>query len=212
MFGIHDLALFVVSGFLLNVTPGPDNFLIMARGASQGWRAGSVAAFGIGTGTFVHILAAALGLSAILATSSTAFAVVKYLGAAYLLWFGLSMIFRHSKPGDERLQSQTGLPYRQIFFQGFMTNALNPKVALFFLAFMPQFIAADSPNKAFAFVLLGCIFNFNSMLWCNFLALFSAFAGQRVRVSGSAARWLNGAIGALFVSFAVRLALVDQEG
>ncbi len=92
MFGTHDILLFIISGLLLNMVPGPDSVLIMARSATQGWRAGSAAALGIGSGTFVHIFAAAVGLSALLATSSTAFAVVKYIGAAYLLYVGISLI------------------------------------------------------------------------------------------------------------------------
>ena len=93
MFGTQDLALFIVSALLLNIAPGPDSLLIMTRSASQGWRAGSAAAFGIGAGTFIHIFAAALGLSAVLATSATAFAIVKYAGAAYLLYAGLTLLF-----------------------------------------------------------------------------------------------------------------------
>lgn len=93
MFGTHDLALFVISGLLLNMAPGPDSLLVMTRSATQGWRGGSAAALGIGTGTFIHIFAAALGLSAILATSATAFALVKFVGAAYLLYvsFGIKL-------------------------------------------------------------------------------------------------------------------------
>src|SRR5205085_420117 len=98
MFGIHDLTLFIISGLLLNIAPGPDSLLIMARSAAQGWRAGSAAALGIGSGTFVHILAAALGLSAVLATSATAFTVVKLLGACYLVYVGTSMLLSRAKP------------------------------------------------------------------------------------------------------------------
>src|ERR1700683_669403 len=92
MFGTHDLWLFVVSGFLLNVTPGPDTLYIVGRSSTQGWRAGAVAALGIGAGTLVHICAAALGLSALLAASAAAFTAVKIIGAAYLLYVGISLI------------------------------------------------------------------------------------------------------------------------
>jgi threonine/homoserine/homoserine lactone efflux protein len=143
MFGIHDLTLFIISGLLLNIMPGPDNLLIMTRSATQGWRAGSAAALGIGTGTMVHVLAAALGLSAVLSTSAAAFTVVKWVGAAYIVYMGIGML-RAKLRNEERtgeLAALQPLAWRKIFFQGFLTNVLNPKVALFFLAFVPQFIS-----------------------------------------------------------------------
>ena len=214
MFGTHDIALFIVAGLLLNLVPGPDSLLIMARSAGQGWRAGSVASLGICTGTFVHIVGAALGVSAMLATSAMAFTVLKVVGAAYLVWVGLGMAFGAGRKPPSAEQESHGravpLPYRRIFVQGLMTNALNPKVALFFLAFVPQFIAPDAPSKALAFIALGCLFNVNSLLWCHVLALSTAFASRRLRVSAAAARWLNRSIGILFVSFGIRLALQDK--
>lgn len=165
MLGIHDLALFIVSGLLLNMMPGPDSLLIMLRSGSQGWRAGSVAALGIGTGTMVHVLAAALGLSALLSTSAELFTVIKLMGALYLVYLGLSMFWQGAKM-PSATNAAVPLPvlsYGRIFRQGLLTNVLNPKVALFFLAFVPQFIAPDAPQKALAFILLGCIFNLNGM-------------------------------------------------
>ncbi len=213
MLGIHDLPLFIVSGLLLNIAPGPDSVLIMTRSATQGWRAGSAAALGIGAGTCVHVLAAALGLSALLAASSWAFTLVKWVGAAYLVYVGLQMLLaRRSAPATATHEAAAPAPlsHRQIFAQGFLTNVLNPKVALFFLAFVPQFIAPDAPHKALAFVVLGAIFNVNGMLWCHFLALSTALASQRLRVGGALAQWLNRAIGALFLSFGLKLALSDR--
>lgn len=214
MFGTQNLALFVVSGLLLNMVPGPDSLLIMSRSATQGWRAGSAAALGIGAGTLVHVFSAAIGLSAVLATSTTAFAVVKYAGAAYLLYVGVALLRTKSKPATEAAAQPPPLPllpYRRIFFQGFLTNVLNPKVAVFFLAFVPQFISPDASNKALAFIALGFIFNFNGMLWCHFLAVSSAFASQRLQASRSLARWLNRLIGTVFISFGIKLALAERS-
>ncbi len=230
MFGIHDLTLFVISGLLLNIMPGPDSLLIMARSATHGWRAGCAAALGVGAGTMVHIGAAALGLSAVLATSATAFTVVKWVGAAYIVWCGIGMLRAHIKTGKTgtpaglavpsdplvqtppyRFNAQAALPYRKIFGQGFLTNVLNPKVALFFLAFVPQFIDAGAANKPLAFLILGCIFNFNSMLWCNGLAIFTAFASARLKVRPLAALWLNRVTGSLFIALGARLALSEQH-
>jgi len=211
MLGIHDLGLFIVSGLLLNIAPGPDSVLIMARSATQGWRAGSAAALGIGAGTIVHILAAALGLSALLATSATAFGLIKLLGAAYLLYVGAGMLLARGKPAAAaEAPPPTALPYRKIFAQGFWTNLLNPKVALFFLAFVPQFIAPDAEHKALAFIVLGAIFDFNGMLWCYFLAWSTAMASRRVRLPGRWTAWLNRAIGAMFVGFGLKLALAER--
>ncbi len=209
MFGIHDLTLFIISGLLLNLVPGPDSLLIMSRSASQGWRAGSAAALGIGTGTMLHVGAAAIGLSALLATSATAFTVVKLLGAAYIFYVGLCLLFRKKIDG-QTLADVPPLPYRNIAFQGFLTNVLNPKVAIFFLAFVPQFIAADAPNKALAFIILGCIFNLNSMLWCNFLAVSTAMASQRLKPSPAVSAWLNRITGGLFIALGLKLALSRQ--
>lgn len=208
MFGTQDLPLFVVSGLLLNMVPGPDSLLIATRSAGQGWRAGSAAALGVGTGTFVHVFAAALGLSAVLATSASAFEVIKYLGAAYLVYVGLRLLLA-GRAARDAMQAvpAPALRYRTIFAQGFLTNLLNPKVALFFLAFVPQFIDPASSGKALAFVALGCIFNANSMLWGHALVFFAAAAGRRVRLAEPFTRWLNRAVGAIFVSFGVKLAL-----
>lgn len=210
MFGIHDLPLFIISGLLLNILPGPDSLLIMTRSATQGWRAGIAAVMGIATGTMVHVLAAAIGLSAILATSATAFTVVKYVGAAYILWMAVGLL-RARRSDATTAAAVPPLPYRKVFAQGLLTNVLNPKVALFFLAFVPQFIDAAAPNKALAFVILGCIFNFNGMLWCVSLALFTAFASARLKVNPTVALWLNRVTGGLFVWLGVKLALSKQS-
>ncbi|CAN7268210.1 LysE family translocator [Duganella sp. LjRoot269] len=221
MFGIHDLTLFIISGLLLNIMPGPDSLLIMTRSATQGWRAGSAAALGIGAGTMIHIFAAALGLSALLATSAAAFTAVKWIGAAYIVYVGIGMLRARLRSDADDMDDAAAqavaaraaqpLAYRKIFFQGFLTNVLNPKVALFFLAFVPQFISAESTSKPLAFIVLGCIFNFNGMLWCNGLAVFTAFASARLKVKPLVALWLNRVTGGLFLALGLRLALAEQH-
>jgi RhtB (resistance to homoserine/threonine) family protein len=214
MAGIAHLWLFIVSGLLLNIAPGPDSLFIMARSASQGWRAGVVAAWGIGTGTCVHVLAAALGLSAVLATSAAAFTVVKVVGAAYLVWIGLGMLLARGRaaPAVAGVAEPVAraVPYGAIFRQGLLTNVLNPKVALFFLAFVPQFIAPDAASKPLAFIVLGAIFDINGMLWCHALALFTAFASRRLDVGARVGRWLERTMGAVFVALGAKLALASR--
>lgn len=210
--GIHDLPLFIISGLLLNITPGPDSLYIIGRSASQGWRAGATAAFGIGTGTLVHVCAAAFGLSAILATSVTAFTIVKLIGAAYLLYIGISML-RVRASGEVAAATQPALPASlgRIFSQGFLTNVLNPKVALFFLAFVPQFIDPSAANKPLAFVTLGAIFDFNGMLWCNFLAWTAATASARLKGNAQLGKVLNRLTGCLFVGLGLKLFFAKQN-
>ena len=210
MAGTQHLWLFIVSGLLLNITPGPDSLFIMARSATQGWRAGVVACWGVGSGVFVHVFAAALGLSALLATSATAFTVVKVVGAAYLVWIGIGMLRAKGDAPQATDAAPRVLRYRDIYRQGFLTNALNPKVALFFLAFVPQFIAPDAPSKPLAFIVLGMIFDINGMLWCHALALFTALASRRLNVGAAVGRWLNRTMGAVFVALGAKLALATR--
>ena len=208
MLGTHDLVVFVISGLLLNITPGADSLYIATRSASQGGRAGVAAVLGIGLGCCVHIVAAALGLSAVLATSATAFTFVKLAGAAYLVYVGVSLLRTRSAPA----QSAAGVApasWRKIVAQGFLTNVLNPKVALFFLAFVPQFIDSSAANKPLAFLFLGSIFAFNGVLWCLFLA----WAATRVGALGFGRRtalWFSRGVGALFVVLGLRLAFAER--
>jgi len=208
MTGIHDLWLFVLSGLLLNMTPGVDTLYIVARGTAQGWRAGAVAALGIGAGCIVHTVAAALGLSAILATSAMAFGLVKWVGAAYLVYLGVTLLLTRSPKVAAPLPPPASLP--KVFAQGFLTNVLNPKVALFFLAFLPQFIDVDAPHKALAFILLGAIFDANGTLWNLLVAWTASGLGRKLAVGGGAVTWLNRALGTLFVALGARLALAER--
>jgi threonine/homoserine/homoserine lactone efflux protein len=212
MLGIHELWLFIISGLLLNVTPGPDTAYIIGRSVQLGWRGGAAAALGIGTGCLVHVFGAAIGLSALLAASSAAFTLVKWIGAAYLCFMGVKMLLsRQPLPTDTVADADGAIALRQVFLQGALTNVLNPKVALFFLAFLPQFVAADSPHKATAFVLLGLIFVCNGTLWCLSVAAFAARAAGRIRQSGRVLRWINRALGGLFVYLGVRVAMLQAR-
>ncbi|MCM0148797.1 LysE family translocator [Photobacterium galatheae] len=210
MFGIENLWLFVVSGLLLNMIPGPDSLLIAGRAAMQGFKAGSAAALGIGTGTLIHITAAALGLSAVLATSATAFTLVKVLGGAYLIYMAISMLRSSGDAGEAEVLQKPKASLKRIYIQGLVTNLFNPKIAVFFLAFMPQFISASSDNKALAFIVLGLIFNFNGMLWCHFIAWASASLSNQLTVSISLKKWLSRFTATLFGVFGVRLLVASQ--
>jgi RhtB (resistance to homoserine/threonine) family protein len=205
MFGIHDFALFISAGILLNLTPGPDTVYILGRSIAQGREAGVASAFGISVGSIFHTCAAALGLSAILATSALAFGTIKLLGGAYLIFLGIKMIL------DRRKQLSLPSSFRRrttiaAFRQGILTNILNPKVALFFFAFLPQFIDPASRAKIAAFIMLGLTFVTTGTIWCLVLAWFASVFSERLRKNETISQWLNRTAGALFVFLGLRLA------
>ena len=208
--GTHDFLLFVVAGLLLNITPGPDMLYIIGRSTAQGVRGGAAAALGIGAGCVVHIVAAALGLSAVLAASATAFTILQYIGATYLVYVGVSLLLSSRRPPESA--PAAALPpatLNQVFMQGFLTNVLNPKVALFFLAFLPQFIDHDAPSKPLALLFLGAVFNVNGTLW----NLFVAWSAARIAASVQSSRlvaWFNRCIGGFFIYLGIRLAFARQ--
>lgn len=209
MLGIHDFGLFLAAAILLNLTPGPDTAYILGRSIVQGREGGIASALGISVGTMLHTCAAALGLSAILATSAFAFGAIKLFGGAYLVFLGVKMIL------ERRGQLSLSSNFRRrtsaaAFRQGVLTNVLNPKVALFFLAFLPQFIDPASGAKVFAFLFLGLTFVTTGTIWCLILACFASTFSQRLRTNKAIARWLNRTVGALFVFLGLRLATTKR--
>ena len=209
---LHHLLLFVAAGWLLNLTPGPDVLYIVTQSLRAGVRAGFVAGLGITAGCFVHMFAAALGVGALLAASAHAFAALKWLGALYLLWSGLRLLLARPPQAPADLQAvarqePAASPWA-IFLGGFWTNVLNPKVAIFFLAFVPQFIAPDAGDKALVFLLLGVLFNVNSMPVNAGWAMAAAWMARRDAVQRGM-HWLDRVAGVMFVAFGLRLALAD---
>lgn len=215
MSGVEHLGLFIAAGLLLNLTPGPDVLFVVSQSLRAGRRAGMVAALGVAAGIFVHILAAGWGLSAVLASSAAAFTVLKWLGVAYLLYVGWTLLgLRTSLITTENIANSAAatrldgpIEYRKIAWQGFWTNALNPKVALFFLAFVPQFISAEASNKPLTFVLLGLLFNLNALPVNLGYALLAAWAGTRLHHWRGGIRWFERLAGTLFIGFGLKLAL-----
>ena len=205
MFGIHDFGLFLTAGILLNLTPGPDTVYILGRSIAQGREAGVASALGISLGSIFHTSAAAVGLSAILATSALAFGTIKLLGGAYLIFLGIKMLLDRQKqlslPSNFRRRTSAAA-----FRQGILTNMLNPKVALFFLAFLPQFIDPASNMKIAAFITLGLTFVATGTIWCLILARFASALSERLRANETISQWLNRTAGAFFVFLGLRLA------
>ena len=205
MFGIHHFGIFLATGILLNVTPGPDTFYILGRSMAQGRSAGIASVLGISSGGIFHTLAAACGLSALLMASASAFLVVKFAGAAYLIYLGARMLVTRA-PVAAIPAGFSSSGFLAVYRQGLLTNILNPKVALFFLAFMPQFIATDSPHKFLAFIALGLCFITTGTIWCFCLAWFASLLGDRLLGNATFRDVLNRTAGALFVVLGIRLA------
>lgn len=207
MLGTHDLALFAATVFVLNATPGVDMALTVGATLRGGWRSGVAVVLGINLGCVFHTFAAAFGLAALLAASSEAFTVVKLAGAAYLLYVAWGMARSGLRPGPAAQAPSGASPsFGRGVWQGFLTNALNPKVALFYLALLPQFIDAGAPNKTGAFVFLGLWFVVQGGLFSLGLVLLTALA-RRLPARPGVGRALNLGGAGLFTFLAARLAL-----
>ena len=203
---LQQLPLFMAAVLLLNATPGVDLLLTVTRTAQGGARAGAMAALGIAAGCALHALGAAFGMAALLAWSAAAFTVIKWLGAAYLAWLGLGMLreaWRRAAP----VAAQPAAPASAIadFRRGLLTNLLNPKVALFMLAFLPQFIPAQLQSKTPAFLALGALFVLQGLLFLLAVVALTARLARAPTLAGRA-RWLQGLSGLLFLALAARLA------
>jgi threonine/homoserine/homoserine lactone efflux protein len=214
--GIVHLGVFCVAVFLLNLTPGPDTAFIVGQSVAHGRKMGLMSVLGISAGCIVHTAALALGLSALLAASASAFIVIKVAGAAYLIFLGGRMIFgsfRRDAETATRTETidEVALPSsRRAFVQGFATNVLNPKVVLFFLSFFPQFVAASSESKALAFVFLGIVLIVMSTVYNGLVAWLAGGITRRVRSVPRIKAWLDRSIGAAFIALGARLAFVDR--
>jgi len=213
MFGITHFEFFVVAVFLLNVTPGPDTAYIVGRSVAQGRSAGLMSALGISAGCCVHSLACAFGLTALLAASAAAFTVIKFVGAIYLIYLGVRLIF--AKPAADQAAGEAraagaSKSLRQLFLQGFWTNVLNPKVVLFFVSFFPQFVAIGSDHKALAFLTLGTVFVVMSTLWNSLVAWVAGSVTRRFSGRPSVKQWLDRGVGGAFVGLGVKLATASR--
>ncbi|MDZ4723816.1 MAG: LysE family translocator [candidate division Zixibacteria bacterium] len=210
MFDSSQLLLFMTATLLLNITPGPDMLYVATRSISQGKIAGTVSALGIGGGCVVHCLAAAFGLSALFMYSATAFDVIKYIGAGYLIYLGIrALTAKQSAPSSGVRYAKA--PLSQIFWQGVLTNILNPKVALFFLAFLPQFTHSDSTSPALEILILGTIFNISGTIVNIIVALVFGLAGQRLVQKPSFwqfQRWITSAV---FIGLGAKLLFTDRR-
>ena len=203
---IEHLGVFILAAVTMNVTPGPDTLYVLARSVGQGRAAGVVSVLGGSTGRLVHTFATALGLSAILVSSPAAFLVVKYLGAAYLVFLGARMIFGRAERAGSAGRGRESL--LRVYGQGVATNVLNPAVAAFFISFLPQFVDPARGSVAAQVLFLGVLFTTTATLWSLTVALLSGTFGDFLKRHPRVAVAQRAAAGALLVALGARLAFV----
>ena len=211
-----DISLAQVAGFLLaaaliTFAPGPDNLSVLSLGLSRGRRAGIGFGLGCALGCFTHTIWATIGVTALIAASDTAFAALKFAGAAYLVWLGVQAL---KSPGAKFTAEAEGMPpqeaMRPYVMRGFVANAINPKVALFFLAFLPQFVDPARGAAAAQTALLGTLFALQTVLIFGALGWYAGTVGGWLRGRPAVGRWLDRATGVLFIGLGIRLALAQR--
>jgi threonine/homoserine/homoserine lactone efflux protein len=200
---------FVATGLALNVTPGPDMLFVLASGMKGGRSAGLRAALGIGAGSCVHTAAAAVGLSTVLAASALLFGLVKFVGAAYLVYLGVRALARRSA-SSALIRSQPDDADARVFRRAMVTNILNPKVALFFLALVPQFVSPTRGHVALQFLFLGMVFNLTGTCVNALVGGFAGEIGQRLSTNERLRLALDRVTGMIFIALGIRLALTER--
>ena len=211
MFGTQDLTLFLLACLLLNITPGQDTLFILGRSIAQGASAGIFSVAGIMSGILIHTTLAALGLSVILTTSVAAFNAIKYAGAAYLIWIGITQLRSRRQVDLSPAEVPRSVDGWVIYRQGLLTNLLNPKVALFFLSFLPQFVAPDTSYHVIPFLLLGSILFTTGTIWCLLLVCCAAWLRRLFYRKSNVSQWIGKLTGVLFITLGIRLALAGRD-
>jgi threonine/homoserine/homoserine lactone efflux protein len=207
---IENFWVFALASFMLNITPGNDMLYVITRSTGQGVKAGIISALGIMGGCLVHVIAAVVGLSAIIAKSALAFDIIKYVGAAYLVYLGVRGLLSRK----QRIEIDTRLPnlsYSKLFWQGVITNILNPKVALFFLAFLPQFVNMKSESIASQFLFLGIWFDISGTLINILVALLFGKIGSWLMRSPKFVQWQERVTGLVLVALGIKVALSSRK-
>ncbi|WP_339860754.1 LysE family translocator [Thalassospira alkalitolerans] len=211
---------FLIAALLLNISPGPDLAYVSAQTAIHGRKIGVFSSLGVCSGAFVHVVAAALGLSAILATSAVAFSIVKWVGVAYLVWLGIGALrgtfAKHrqddspSEPHIKKLSPARQMTAFQAWRQGAMIDVLNPKVAIFFMAFLPQFVDPAAGDAALQFLVLGTLVNVIGFCVETAVVFAIGFAAVHLQGNRRLGVWLQRSLGGMFIALGVRLALSER--
>jgi len=207
MSAITDIYLFILAGLLLNITPGVDLLYVLNKSIAKGFKAGIVASLGISTGCLFHVVLVVLGLSALLEASPTAFLIVKYIGALYLLYLGVTMFLSSKKNTNKKEEDKSKLDYKKIYYSGILINILNPKVALFFITFLPQFINVNASDKSMGLLILGLIFIGLATIVSSIIAYVACNISNKFTYKDSFTKYIKKLVGTLFIGFGIKLAL-----
>lgn len=211
MTGIINYETFLLTGFLLNVTPGNDTIFILSRSMAQGKKAGIMSVLGIATGSLIHTTLAAFGLSIIIAKSLLVFNIIKYAGAAYLFYVGYKMLTDKSQLNTDTLVSQNLINLKKIYREGVLTNVLNPKVALFFISFLPQFIDPHATNTIIPFIKLGVTFTITGTIWCLILANCASLIFLKLKQNKRLSNYVNKTCGGVLIALGIKIALTSKK-
>lgn len=211
MTGIVHFETFLMTGILLNLTPGNDTIFILTKSIAQGKRAGITSALGISTGSVVHTFLAAFGLSLVIAQSIILFNIIKYAGAAYLFYVGFKMLMDKSQLKTDSIETKASVDYWKIYRDAIFTNILNPKVALFFIAFLPQFIDPTLKNTILPFLALGTTFITTGLIWCLILAIFASAIFKKLKKNNRVSIFINKFCGLTLIGLGIKVALTDRN-
>ncbi|KFF19556.1 LysE family translocator [Flavobacterium hydatis] len=211
MNGIIHYETFILTGLLLNITPGNDTIFILSRSMAQGKKAGFMSVLGIATGSLIHTILAAFGLSIIIAKSILVFSIIKYAGAAYLLYIGYQMLTDKTRLNTDVSFSEKSINLKKIYRDGVITNVLNPKVALFFISFLPQFIDSGLKNTIIPFITLGVTFTITGTIWCFFLANFASIIFAKLKYNKKLSNYINKSCGAVLIGLGIKVALTNKN-
>ncbi|PLX21633.1 MAG: homoserine lactone transporter [Marinilabiliales bacterium] len=200
-----DLSLYIIASILLIITPGPDFIYVSSRSVSEGNKIGIISALGISVGFLVHSTLTCFGLAAIIQTSPFLYILIKYIGAAYLTFIGIKILYRKAKPNKEAGYKSNNP--RNAFLQGIMTNVLNPKALIIFMSFIPQFINPDSGNTIWQMLFLGVIFCLIATIWYCFIGFFSGHIGTLFKNNPKTQALLNYMSGTVLIALGIKLLL-----
>lgn len=210
MLGIENIGSFIISAIIVVTTPGIDTILVLTRSISKGKIAGLYSALGVSLGLVFHTCAVTFGLSLIIAKSAIAFSLIKYLGAGYLIYIGTKALLAKSeqteiKPTEIKIEGS-----KKMFFTAFISDVLNPKIAIFFLAFLPQFIKTSEINNPIPYLLLGSIMFLTTLIWCSFLALMGSKVAILFNRNKNAEKWMNKTSGLVFIILGLKVAMTKK--
>lgn len=210
MTGIINLEAFIVTALIVVTTPGIDTIMVLTRSISKGKKAGLYSALGVSLGLIFHTCAVTFGLSLIIAQSAVAFGIIKYLGAAYLMYIGLKSLLSKSEQTKIKVSNIKITGMRKMFLSAFLSDILNPKIAIFFLAFLPQFIQPTEINNPVPYLLLGLIMFVITLIWCSFLALMGSKVAVLFNKNKKVESWLNKTSGIVFILLGLKVALTKK--